>query len=74
MMAGLCWWLGERHFPVPYPVGRLLLWLVVAVGLVLAGQAAIQALPKGVGYGLGLAGPLVFGGLVYAVEGRRRLA
>jgi O-antigen/teichoic acid export membrane protein len=74
MMAGLCWWLGERHFPVPYPVGRLLLWLVVAVGLVLAGQAAIQSLPKGVGYGLGLAGPLVFGGLVYAVEGRRRLA
>jgi O-antigen/teichoic acid export membrane protein len=74
MMAALCWWLGERHFPVPYPVGRLLLWLIAAVGLVLAGQAAIQALPKGVGYGLGLAGPLVFGGLVYAVEGRRRLA
>lgn len=77
MMAALCWWLGERHFPVPYPVGRLLLWLLAAVGLVVAGQATIRVLPTGlnyVGYGLGLAIPLVFGGLVYAVEGRRRLA
>ena len=37
MMAALCWWLGERHFPVPYPVGRLLLWLLGAVALVVAG-------------------------------------
>lgn len=74
MMAALCWWLGERHFPVPYPVRRLLLWLLAAVGLVVAGQAAIRVLPMGVGYGLGLAVPLAFVALVYAVEGRRRLA
>ncbi|MGI4734324.1 MAG: polysaccharide biosynthesis C-terminal domain-containing protein [Janthinobacterium lividum] len=77
MMAALCWWLGERHFPVPYPVGRLLLWLLAAVGLVIAGQAAIRALPTGlsyVGYGLGLTLPLMFVGFVYVVEGRRRLA
>jgi O-antigen/teichoic acid export membrane protein len=76
MMAALCWWLGERHFPVPYPVGRLLLWLLGAVGLVVGGQAVIRALApyKGYGYALGLVLPLLFVGLVYAVEGRRRLS
>ncbi|WP_022821980.1 polysaccharide biosynthesis C-terminal domain-containing protein [Hymenobacter norwichensis] len=37
MMAAICWWLGERHFPVPYPVGRLLMWLLVASGIVALG-------------------------------------
>lgn len=74
MMAGLCWWLGERHFPVPYPVGRLLAWLGAAVGVVWVGQAAIGAVPGWGGYGLGLALPLVFGAAVYALEsGARRL-
>lgn len=68
MMAGLCWWLGERHFPVPYPVGRLLLWLLGAVALVWGGQAAIGTLPAYSGYALGLALPLLFAGLVYVVE------
>jgi O-antigen/teichoic acid export membrane protein len=38
-MAVLCWRLGERHFPVPYPMVRLGLWLLAAVGLVAAGAA-----------------------------------
>jgi O-antigen/teichoic acid export membrane protein len=72
MMAALCWWLGERHFPVPYPVGRLVLWLLGAVGLVVAGQAAIGAVPKGAAsYALGMALTLLFVSLVYAVEGRQ---
>ena len=71
MMAALCWWLGERHFPVPYPVGRLVLWLLGAVGLVVAGQAAIGAAPKGAGYALGMALTLLFVSLVYVVEGRQ---
>ncbi|MFC7666837.1 polysaccharide biosynthesis C-terminal domain-containing protein [Hymenobacter humi] len=33
-MAVLCWRLGERHFPVPYPALRLGLWLVAASALV----------------------------------------
>jgi O-antigen/teichoic acid export membrane protein len=37
MMAAICWWLGERHFPVPYPVGRLLGWLLLASGVVALG-------------------------------------
>ena len=36
-MAALCWWLGERHFPVPYPVARLLGWLALAAGVVALG-------------------------------------
>ena len=71
MMAALCWWLGERHFPVPYPVGRLLLWLLGAVALVGLGQAAGRGLPRGAGYALGLALPLLFAAAVYGVEARR---
>ncbi|UYZ62750.1 lipopolysaccharide biosynthesis protein [Hymenobacter weizhouensis] len=36
-MAILCWRLGERHFPVPYPAARLGLWLLLAVGVVALG-------------------------------------
>ncbi|TDN37612.1 polysaccharide biosynthesis protein [Hymenobacter sp. UV11] len=73
MMAALCWWLGERHFPVPYPVGRLLAWLLVAVALVVLGQATVRGLPAGsvAGYALGLALPLLFAAAVYGVEVRR---
>ena len=71
MMAALCWWLGERHFPVPYPVGRLLLWLLGAVGLVVGGQGLIGTLPLKAGYALGLVLPVLYGGLVYGIEGRR---
>jgi O-antigen/teichoic acid export membrane protein len=38
MMAVLCWRLGEQHFPVPYPMLRLGLWLLFAVLLVALGQ------------------------------------
>jgi len=71
MMAALCWWLGERHFPVPYPVGRLLGWLLGAVGLVVAGQVAIELLPKKLDYAAGLLLPLCFLALIYLVEGRQ---
>jgi O-antigen/teichoic acid export membrane protein len=71
LMAALCWWLGERHFPVPYPVGRLLLWLLGAVGIVVAGQASIGVLPWPAHYAVGLLLPLLFLGLVYLVEGRQ---
>jgi O-antigen/teichoic acid export membrane protein len=74
MMAALCWWLGERHFPVPYPVMRLLLWLVVAVLLVVGGQAGMREVPLAAGYALGLGLPLLFAGLVYLVEARRGLS
>ncbi|MBJ6107378.1 polysaccharide biosynthesis C-terminal domain-containing protein [Hymenobacter sp. BT523] len=37
MMAVLCWRLGERHFPVPYPALRLGLWLLFASALVALG-------------------------------------
>ena len=36
-MAILCWRLGERHFPVPYPALRLGLWLLGASVLVALG-------------------------------------
>ncbi|MBX0291351.1 polysaccharide biosynthesis C-terminal domain-containing protein [Hymenobacter sp. HSC-4F20] len=69
-MAALCWWLGERHFPVPYPIARLLTWLAVAVGVV----ALSWWLPVADGwsrYGFHALLTLGFIGLVAAVEGRR---
>ncbi|UOQ80132.1 polysaccharide biosynthesis C-terminal domain-containing protein [Hymenobacter sp. 5414T-23] len=36
-MAAVCWWLGNTHFPVPYPVRRLLTWIGLAVGVVAMG-------------------------------------
>lgn len=70
VMAVLCWWLGERHYPVPYPVARLLVWLAVAIGIV----ALSWWLPVAEGwprYGFHAILTLGFVGLVAAVEGRR---
>jgi O-antigen/teichoic acid export membrane protein len=73
MMAALCWCLGERHFPVPYPVVRLMGWLAGATGLVVLGQAASHALAPTAGNTLGLALTLAFAGGIYLVEARRGL-
>ena len=73
MMAMLCWRLGERHFPVPYPALRLGLWLLAAAGLV------------GLGWGVEVAGwwarhawhaglTVAFLGALYAIERPRRVA
>ncbi|OUJ70148.1 lipopolysaccharide biosynthesis protein [Hymenobacter crusticola] len=34
MMAVVCGWLGQRHYPIPYPVRRLAAWLLFAIGIV----------------------------------------
>lgn len=76
LMAALCWWLGERHFPVPYPIGRLLGWLTAAVALVVAGQAGLQRLAGWNSYALGtleMALTLAFAAAVAGLEGGRRL-
>ena len=73
LMAGLCWWLGEQHFPVPYPVGRLLAWLAVAAGLVLATQLALPKPSNWLGYALGLGLTLLYIAAVLVLEGGQRL-
>ncbi|MFD2786989.1 polysaccharide biosynthesis C-terminal domain-containing protein [Hymenobacter rubripertinctus] len=70
MMAALCWWLGEKHFPVPYPMARLLLWLTLAVGVV--GLSWYAPVGPGWGrYGFHALLTLGFVGAIAAVEGRR---
>jgi hypothetical protein len=72
-MAAICWWLGNRHFPVPYPIFRLGLWLALAIGLV-----AVSWYTPVAGYWLRHLFHLVlcaaFAGLVYLVEIRGRRA
>ncbi len=43
VMAAVCWYLGEQHFPIPYPVARLLTWLALAAGLVVVSQTLVPA-------------------------------
>ncbi|WP_400193356.1 polysaccharide biosynthesis C-terminal domain-containing protein [Hymenobacter sp. B81] len=65
LMALVCGWLGQRHFPVPYPVARLAGWLLVAVLLV----AGFAYLPAGLlRYALGVLLPLAYAGAVLLLE------
>ena len=71
MMALVCWRLGERHFPVPYPVARLGLWLLAACALVWLGGAVPVAgwWPR---HALHVGLPLAFGAALWLVERPRQ--
>ena len=71
MMAVLCWRLGERHFPVPYPVARLGLWLTLAVGLVALGWAVPMTTAWGPRHAWHVGLSLAFVGALWLGEGRR---
>ena len=67
MMAAVCWQLGNHHFPVPYPVVRLLAWLGLAVAVVaVAWFVPVPGYWLRHGFHLGLC--LAFVGLVAVVE------
>lgn len=71
-MALGCYALGQKYYPIPYPVGRMLLYLGLAIGLyLLSGQVSLdQGLWRHV-FHLGLNG--VFLLVVLAVEKPLRL-
>jgi O-antigen/teichoic acid export membrane protein len=66
-MAVVCWALGNRHFPVPYPVGRLLLWIAAAVAVV-AGSWALPPLGLWTAHAVHLLITLAFVAAVWLVE------
>ena len=70
-MAAVCWRLGERHFPIPYPMARLLTWLALAVGLVLMSQWVVPG-NYWLRHALHALLCLAFVGLVALVERPRR--
>lgn len=67
MMAVVCWYLGNQHFPVPYPVGRLLAWLTVAVAVVALGRW-LPSFGQWTDYALHLALTLAFMAAIWLVE------
>jgi len=71
MMAAVCWYLGNKHYPIPYPMARLSAWLLLAVGLV----AASWYLPLPnywLRHAVHLALCLAFAGAVFLIERPRR--
>ncbi|MCC3159959.1 polysaccharide biosynthesis C-terminal domain-containing protein [Hymenobacter sp. 15J16-1T3B] len=66
-MAAICWALGNHHFPVPYPVGRLLLWIATAVAVV-AGSWALPALAVWTAHMVHILITLAFVAAVWLVE------
>ena len=73
MMAVLCWRLGERHFPVPYPALRLGLWLLGATALVVLGRGVeVEDWWARHAWHAGLTA--LFLGALYVVERPRRAA
>lgn len=73
MMAAVCWYLGNHHFPVPYPVVRLLSWLLLAVAVVaVAWYVPVPSYWLRHGFHLLLC--LAFAGLIVLVEKPQRAA
>jgi O-antigen/teichoic acid export membrane protein len=67
MMAMVCGWLGQRHFPIPYPIARLAAWLLLAIGLVATSWfTPIPDYWLRHAFHVGLC--LLFVGLIYLVE------
>ncbi|GGE98854.1 lipopolysaccharide biosynthesis protein [Hymenobacter cavernae] len=71
MMAAVCWYLGNYHFPVPYPMARLLSWLLLAVGLV-AVSWFISVADFWLRHAFHAVLSLAFVGLIYLVERPRK--
>jgi O-antigen/teichoic acid export membrane protein len=72
LMAVLCWRLGERHFPVPYPMGRLGLWLLLAAALVTVGWQ-VQVADWWLRHAWHLGLTLLFLAALYVVERPQRV-
>ncbi|SHJ70048.1 Membrane protein involved in the export of O-antigen and teichoic acid [Hymenobacter daecheongensis DSM 21074] len=71
MMAVVCWVLGNKHYPIPYPMARLGLWLALAVAVVAVGW--LLPVPDywlRHAFHLGLC--TVFAGLIFLVERPRK--
>ncbi|RYU78840.1 oligosaccharide flippase family protein [Hymenobacter persicinus] len=73
MMAMVCWYLGNQHYPIPYPMQRLGLWLLLAIGLVAVGwYVPVADYWLRHAFHLGLSAG--FAGLVFLVERPRPAA
>jgi O-antigen/teichoic acid export membrane protein len=73
MMAAVCWFLGNKHYPIPYPMLRLSLWLLLALGLVALSWNLPVANPW-VRHALHLALSAAYAGAIFLVERPRRLS
>jgi O-antigen/teichoic acid export membrane protein len=68
-MAGTCYVVGQKHYPVIYPLGRMALYGVLAL-VIYAGSAALRNLNAGTAVTLSLntLGLLLYAGVFYSLE------
>lgn len=66
-MVAISYWLGQKHYPVPYPLGKMFLYLILALGIyALSDFLALQ--DQLLKYGTHTILMLLFMGLVYVLE------
>lgn len=69
-MSGATWYTGQKHYPVPYEMGRMLMYVALVLGL-WGMEQALQPLLAGmpiVLWGVRAVLLLVFSGVVYVLE------
>jgi O-antigen/teichoic acid export membrane protein len=66
-MVAISYWLGQKHYPVPYPLRKMVFYLILALGIyALSDFLALQDLL--LKYGTHTILMLLFMGLVYVLE------
>lgn len=68
-MCVACYWIGRRYYPIPYPIGRMMSYLLLAIGLFELSEwlkPMLPALPLRLVVNTGIL--LLYAGLILALE------
>jgi O-antigen/teichoic acid export membrane protein len=67
-MSWATWFTGQKHYPVPYPLARMGLYILAVLGLFAASESLEQLLPTIVIWGVRVAFFAAYLGLIYLLE------
>jgi hypothetical protein len=67
-MSWATWFVGRKHYPVPYPLARMGLYVLAALGLFAAGEALEPHLPAAAMWGVRVVFFAAYVGLIYFLE------
>ena len=72
-MALASYWTGRRYFPIPYPIGRMAIYIILAIGLYLI-STLFNTIPLGYRLLANTGILLVFAVIIYRLDGSTILA